>query len=239
MIEHFLNQRLTNKFRKLLGEEWFLVLEGYFNSKHFQETIKLLSNERRNYTTYPEKDSELLFKAFRTVPPSKVKVIILGQDPYHDGSFDGFAFSNTGKDRLSPSLVNILKEVETDVYKGLQLNQDPNLQRWAEQGVLLINTAHTVRKGEAGSHLHLWKLFTKVIVRKLKEIKQPKVWMLWGRKAQLMAEVPNLELLHENNLVLTSAHPSPFSAYSGFFGNKHFSQANEYLLKNGYTLIKW
>jgi len=239
MIEQFLNQRLTDKFRRLLGEEWFDVLETYFNSRHFQDTTKLLFNERRDYTIYPEKDSELLFKAFRTVPPSKVKVIILGQDPYHDGSFDGFAFSNTGEGRLSPSLKNILKEVEDDVHKGLQLDQNPNLQRWAEQGVLLINTAHTVRKGEAGSHLHLWKLFTKVIVRHLKDLKQPKVWMLWGRKAQLMAEVPNLELLHEKNLVLTSAHPSPFSAYSGFFGNKHFSQANEYLLSKGCTLIEW
>ena len=231
------NQQLKDKFERLLGCEWFERLESYLETDDFSHLTTELFRERRKYTVYPEKGSDLLLKAFRTTPFSKVKVVVLGQDPYHDGSYDGFAFSNKGKiGRLSPSLQNILKEVESDVYNGLHLDQDPDLQRWAEQGVLLINTAHTVREGEPGSHLHLWDMFTKRVIHVLVNNGKPLVWMLWGSKARKHLET---KAIPNNQLVLSSAHPSPFSAYTGFFGCKHFSQANEFLLNNNIEPIRW
>jgi uracil-DNA glycosylase len=229
--------KLKDKFLDLLGVEWFNVIEPYLDTKDFGIITVELFKERRLYTVYPEQGSDLLFKAFRTTPLSKVKVVILGQDPYHDGSFDGFAFSNKGKTgKLSPSLVNILKEIESDVYEGLMLDHDPDLERWAKQGVLLINTAHTVRKGEAGSHLHLWDMFTARVIHVLVNRHQPIVWMLWGSKAKKHFEGRTLS---KDHLKLTCPHPSPFSAYSGFFGCKHFSQANTFLLEHNIEPIKW
>lgn len=227
---------LKDKFQKLLGKEWYKILEPYLETRDFSNLTLELFKERRIHTVYPEKGSDLLFKAFRTTPFSKVKVVILGQDPYHDGSYDGFAFSNTEKLAPSPSLRNILKEVEDDVYDGFQLSQDLSLQRWAEQGVLLINTAHTVRKGEPGSHLHLWDMFTARVIHSLVNNHKPMVWILWGAKARKHLES---RVLSKDHLKLTSAHPSPFSAYSGFFGNKHFTQANEFLLNHNKEPITW
>ena len=223
------------KVENLIGREWYREFRTMLESDYFKKLGNMVAAERQVYTIYPEKYSDLLFKAFRTTPISRVKVVILGQDPYHDGSYDGFAFSNTGKTKISPSLRNIFKEVEDDVYKGLQLDQDSNLQRWAEQGVLLINTAHTVRKGQPGSHLDHWISFTLRIVYLLSQRDQPIVWMLWGKKAQsLMMLAPN-----DNHLVLKSPHPSPYSANTGFFGNKHFSQCNKYLEEHEQGQIKW
>lgn len=227
---------LKDKFQKLLGKEWYKILEPYLETRDFSNLTLELFKERRIHTVYPEKGSDLLFKAFRTTPFSKVKVVILGQDPYHDGSYDGFAFSNTEKLAPSPSLRNILKEVEDDVYDGFQLSQDLSLQRWAEQGVLLINTAHTVRKGEPSSHLHLWDMFTARVIHSLVNNHKPMVWILWGAKARKHLES---RVLSKDHLKLTSAHPSPFSAYSGFFGNKHFTQANEFLLNHNKEPITW
>jgi uracil-DNA glycosylase len=230
---------LQRKFVGLLGEEWYEVVKDYLVSKNFKQVSNLLRLERNTYKVYPEQGSELLFKAFRTVPLSKVKVVILGQDPYHDGSYDGFAFSNTisrEKPHISPSLKNILKEVESDVYKGLDLNMDPNLQRWAEQGVLLINTAHTVRKGQPASHLHIWAAFTQYIIHALSTRVGPMVWMLWGAKARRYL---NDKRIQPDHLVLESPHPSPFSAASGFFGCKHFSKANMFLEEYNVEPIKW
>ena len=231
-----LNPPLKQKFLDLLGVEWFKALEEYLNSGDFSNLTLELFKERRKYTVYPEKGSDLLFKAFRTTPLSKVKVIVLGQDPYHDGSYDGFAFSNVEKLRLSPSLVNIFKEVESDVYDGFKLVQDPELIRWAEQGVLLINTAHTVRAGEAGSHLMMWDIFTRRVINSLSRKRNPVVWILWGRKAQRHLEGIELPKSH---LKLTAAHPSPFSAYQGFFGCEHFSKTNEFLLNHNLEPITW
>lgn len=231
-----LSQQQKVKFIRLLGCEWFEVLKPYFQTKDFDWLAAELLRERQLYTVYPEQGSELLFKAFRTTPFSEVKVVILGQDPYHDGSYDGFAFSNTGKTSLSPSLRNIFKEVEDDVYDGLRLDQDPNLQRWAEQGVLLINTAHTVREGEPASHLHLWSMFTRKVIASLAELNEPIVWMLWGTKARKHLDAISLS---KSQLKLTSAHPSPFSAHAGFYGCKHFSQANKFLEDNGLRTINW
>jgi len=228
--------QLTNKFRGLFGEEWYTALKHVLQSTYWEKIGKEIAKERRIYTIYPEKNSDLLFKAFRTTPLSKVKVIILGQDPYHDGSFDGFAFSNRESLRLSPSLRNILKEVEDDIYDGFQLSQSPELKRWAKQGVLLINIAHTVRKGDPGSHINYWYEFTKQVLLLLSQQNRPIVWILWGKKAESAIEAVKMNKKH---LILKSPHPSPFSAHTGFFGNKHFSQTNEYLETNNETIINW
>lgn len=223
--------------KNLFGKEWYAELQPLVDSQYFRRLGNMVAAERQVYTIYPEKYSDLLFKAFRTTPLSKLKVVILGQDPYHNGSYDGFAFSNKGKGgRLSPSLVNIFKEVEDDVYNGLKLDQDPDLQRWAEQGVLLINTAHSVRKGEPGSHLVAWEVFTDEVVRVISQRDQYIVWMLWGKKAEYrLAGIP----MHNKQLKLVSPHPSPYSAASGFFGNKHFSQCNKYFETHEQGEIRW
>jgi uracil-DNA glycosylase len=235
------DQKLFDRFKFLLGEEWFDTLKDYFKTNGFQNLKSVLSEERERYIIYPEAGSDLLFKAFRTTPFSKVKVVILGQDPYHDpGRFDGFAFSNSRNHlihkSLSPSLRNILSEVENDAYKGFDYDSDPDLQRWAEQGVLLINTAHTVRKGEPGSHLELWKGFTHKVITSLLDKANPIVWMLWGRKAK--DHIEN-KMIKNNHLFLKSPHPSPYSASSGFFGCKHFSECNNFLKNRNVTSIIW
>ena len=231
-----LNPQLKDKFFNLLGVEWFNALEEYLESQDFSNLTLELFKERRKYTIYPEKGSDLLFKAFRTTPLSKVKIVILGQDPYHDGSYDGFAFSNDENSRLSPSLVNIFKEVESDVFDGFQLNPNPELERWAKQGVLLINTAHTVRKGEPASHLLMWNLFTGRVIRSLIKRRQPIVWMLWGAKAKYHLKD---KVLKDNHLLLKAPHPSPYSATTGFFGCEHFTKANEFLDNHNVEQIIW
>lgn len=237
------------RFLALLGEEWYGKLKGIINSPYWDDLSDHVRRERKLHTVYPEKGSDLLFKAFRTTPISKVKVVILGQDPYHDGSYDGFAFSNKGKEisNISPSLRNIFAEIkqtvypnETDPYSSGILN--PDLERWAKQGVLLINTAHTVRKGWAGSHTGAWKPFTIKVIQTLLEYSEDSkiVWILWGKFASDIFEVAYNKsdpkgIIH----ILTSAHPSPLSAYLGFFNSNHFNQANEFLSMYNITPIKW
>lgn len=227
------------RFVELFGKEWYEALGGELltNSFYWREIGYKIAQERGIYTIYPEKGSDTLFKAFRTTPLSEVKVVILGQDPYHDGSYDGFAFSNKDDgQRISPSLKNILKEVEDDVHNGFQIDQNPDLERWAKQGVLLINTAHTVRKGDPGSHLHYWQIFTNKVLLLLSQQNRPIVWILWGKKAENAAKTVKK---NEKHLYITSPHPSPFSAYSGFFGSKPFSKTNKYFEDNGIDIIHW
>ena len=222
--------------KALFGEEWYNALDTVLKSEYWRNLGQTIASERGVYTIYPEKGSDLLFKAFRTTPLTKVKVVILGQDPYHDGSYDGFAFSNREKLRLSPSLVNILKEVESDIFDGFNINQSPELERWAKQGVLLINTAHTVRKGDPASHVEYWSRFTKEVILKLLEQDQPIVWIVWGKKAMEILKSTGRNTKH---LVLISPHPSPFSAHTGFFESKPFSKANKFLETNGKSGIQW
>jgi len=230
-----------DKIEQLFGEEWYDALKIILKSEYWRELGGKIAKERMFYTIYPEKGSDTLFKAFRTTPLSEVKIVILGQDPYHDGSFDGFCFSNKGKTRnLSPSLRNIFIEVENDIYDGLRLDQDPDLERWAEQGVLLINTAHTVQKSNAGSHLEYWKPFTKEVIKKLLTEKEELVWILWGKKAQNIVDVNRaMEITKGKHLFIQSPHPSPFSADMGFFGSKPFSKANKYLEDHERRKILW
>ncbi|MHA1199822.1 MAG: uracil-DNA glycosylase [Candidatus Heimdallarchaeaceae archaeon] len=225
--------------KALFGEEWYNALDIILKSEYWRNLGQKIAKERGIYTIYPEKGSDLLFKAFRTTPLSEVKVVILGQDPYHDGSYDGFAFSNRESLRLSPSLQNILKEVESDIYDGLQVSQNPELERWAKQGVLLINTAHTVRKGNPASHLDYWRNFTSEVLQVLLKQDRTIVWMLWGKKAKRAIEDEPWKPDQEKHRFILSPHPSPFSAHTGFFGSKPFSKANKYLEANGKSRIEW
>lgn len=236
-------------FKYLLGDEWYEALKDMIESDYFRNLGSTIARERFVRPIYPEKGSDLLFKAFRTTPLSEVKCVILGQDPYHDGSYDGFAFSNSidKRGRVSPSLQNILREVQDDCYpeKNLetQFSEDykmVSLERWAKQGVLLINTAHTVAKGVPGSHMALWKPFTKRILDILMiDHNTPIVFILWGRHAQKIFYDQVGTYPISNGLVLESAHPSPFSAYTGFFGSKPFSKTNKFLTENNIKPVVW
>lgn len=227
---------MINFIRKVIGEDWFNLLGMKFVMTEVLKLGHRVKLEREKYTVYPGNGLEI-FSIFRNLPPTKVKIVIIGQDPYHDGSYDGRAFSNSNKSSgISPSLRNILKEVEDDIYKGLNLNQDPCLKRWESQGVLLMNRTLTVRAGQAGSHRHLgWEAFTNKIISRLSETSENLVFMLWGADARSV-----MPKITGNHLILTSGHPSPLSANQGFwFKNKHFSQANEYLEKHNKLKITW
>ena len=244
-------KQLQQKFRELLGEEWYWKLKDLLASPYWEKLGRFIALERKKYTIIPERGSDTFLRAFRETPVLSVKIVILGQDPYHNkGTFDGLAFSNgnlkppdTGR---SPSLINILKEVELDVYNGFELYQSADLTRWANQGVLLINTAHTVRMGEPGSHLIEWRPFTIKALKILLNEPKPIVYMLWGKKAQGvfkeasgLDELENQMIIDNNQLVLTAAHPSPFSAHNGFFGCGHFTLANKHLEKYNIKQVQW
>ena len=216
------NENLKRKF----GKGWYNLLENILISDRFKDIGRVLINSKKKY--YPDKED--IFRAFKLCPLEKLKVVILGQDPYHDGSATGLAFSNRSDSKsFSPSLRNILKEVENDVFEGFKLDQSPNLERWAEQGVLLLNTALTVEKGNPGSHAELWNRFTRDVIESISNEIPAIVYMLWGKHAKGYLEC----ISKESNFILASPHPSPFSASRGFFGNKHFSKCNEVLTEVG------
>jgi uracil-DNA glycosylase len=212
---------------RLFGEEWSEVLSKLLCSLYFQKLGKFVAEQQKN-GCIPSKKSNLLFNCFRVTPYSKVKIVILGQDPYSTpGAFDGLAFSNSTLINPQPSLRNILTEVEDDIYDGFCLEKDNySLYRWAEQGVLLINTAHTVMPYEPNrrDHIEAWKEFTDYIIKELCE-KNDLIWMLWGNSARNH----KYNIKNPSHLILESVHPSPLSASKGFFGCKHFSKANEQL----------
>ena len=184
-------------------------------------------------TIYPA--AKNIFNAFNLCPLSKVKVVIIGQDPYHEpGQAHGLCFSVESGVDLPPSLINIYKEIESDIGHKSITNGD--LTAWANQGVLLLNSTLTVRAHAAASHAgHGWETFTDAVIRAVAQNRKNVVYMLWGSFAQKKAEMVD----KNENLVLCSAHPSPLSAYRGFFGNHHFSRANEYLTQHGKTPIDW
>ena len=184
-------------------------------------------------TIYPEPKN--IFNAFNLCAFDNVKVVIIGQDPYHEpGQAHGLCFSVQSGVDFPPSLQNIYKEIESDIGHKSITNGD--LTDWARQGVLLLNSTLTVRAHDAASHAgHGWEQFTDAVINAVAKNKKHIVYMLWGSFAQKKAEIVN----KNENLVLTSAHPSPLSAYRGFFGNHHFSRANEYLVQNGESPINW
>jgi uracil-DNA glycosylase len=222
-----------------LGAEWFFKLRDEFRKDYMKNLSSFLQKERATSTIYPS--SPDVFRALRITPYSEVNVVILGQDPYHNGLADGLAFSSLNEFKTPKSLENIFKEIEDDIYGGLMLDRDVQLSRWSSQGVLLINTCLTVREGEAFSHNGQgWEQFTGEIIKSLYEVKRPIVWMLWGKAAQESFDnvIAAYGQINDSHLVLRAAHPSPFSA-SKFFGCKHFSKCNTFLASKGVNTIAW
>ena len=212
---------------------WKARLSGEFEQDYFVRLTDFVRQEYRHATIYP-RGSEI-FNAFAHCPFDRVKVVIIGQDPYHEpGQAHGLCFSVQDGARFPPSLVNIFKEITDDV--GSPTPKSGNLTRWADQGVLLLNATLTVRAHAAGSHQGRgWETFTDAVIRSLNAERQHLVYMLWGAYAQQKGAC--IDTAH--NLVLTSPHPSPLSARRGFFGNHHFSRANDYLVASGQTPIEW
>jgi len=225
------------KVIELIGEDWAQIIENEFYKEYMENLGKYIASRRRETTVYPE-TSNKVFSVFRNLPPHKIKVVIIGQDPYHDGSYDGRAFSNSGKNmKMSPSLNNIIKEIENDIYNGLLLDKDPSLERLENQGVFLLNRVLTVEKGKPNSHKGLgWEEFTARVIEELSSNYKNLVFMLWGNSSKTIEKY----IKANDHLILKSGHPSPMSANQGlWFGNKHFSLANKYLASKGINEIKW
>ncbi len=217
----------------VIEESWKRELADQFAAPYFAELKSFLVAEKQQYAVYPP--GPLIFNAFNLTPFDKVKVVIIGQDPYHEpGQAHGLCFSVQPGTKFPPSLVNIFQELHTDI--GMPIPQTGNLEGWARQGVLLLNATLTVRAHLAGSHQrHGWELFTDAAIQRLSEKRNGLVFLLWGSYAQ--AKVQLIDTSH--HYVLMAPHPSPLSAYRGFFGCKHFSKTNEILLKNGIEPIDW
>jgi uracil-DNA glycosylase len=216
-----------------IEHSWKLALKKEFEKPYWEKLTEFVRNEYENETVYPP--PKFIFNAFELCPFDSVRVVILGQDPYHGPKqAHGLCFSVPEKVAVPPSLQNIYKEINEDL--GLPIPKTGNLESWAKQGVLLLNATLSVRANTPGSHQRKgWEEFTDAVIRELSEKKEHLVFILWGRYAQEKGAVINTE----KHLILTAAHPSPFSAYNGFFGCKHFSKTNEYLETHGENKIQW
>lgn len=227
-----MNQETPKKID--LEESWLKLLAGEMEKPYFKALKAFLLEEKRKHIVYPPGNK--IFNAFNCTPFNSVKVVILGQDPYHGaGQAHGLCFSVQEGIKPPPSLINIYKEIQADTGLTMPVHKG-NLEPWAKQGVLLLNATLTVRANEAGSHQGKgWETFTDHIIQLLSAQQKELVFILWGRFAQ------NKEVLinTQNHLVLKAAHPSPFSAYNGFFGCKHFSKTNDYLQQKGKEPINW
>jgi len=212
---------------------WKEQLADEFGKAYFRQLTEFVRDEYQKNTVYPR--GTHIFNAFAHCPFDKVKVVLLGQDPYHEpGQAHGLCFSVQEGIPFPPSLINILKEIESDLGKPMPKSGD--LTRWADQGVLLLNATLTVRAHAAGSHQNKgWETFTDAVIDRLNANRTHLVYLLWGSYAQRKGSFINAS----RNLVLKSAHPSPLSAYRGFFGNRHFSQTNDYLIASGQKPIDW
>ena len=216
-----------------IEESWRQRLQTEFDKPYFRALTDFVREEYRRGAVYPP--GGLIFNAFNLCPFERVKVVIIGQDPYHEpGQAHGLCFSVNDGVMPPPSLLNIFKEIKADV--GTEPPASGNLTRWAEQGVLLLNATLTVRAHQAGSHQGKgWETFTDAVIQILAGERSHLVFLLWGSYAQRKGAMID----HSRHLVLSSAHPSPLSAYRGFFGNKHFSQTNAYLKEHGQSPISW
>lgn len=216
-----------------IEESWKARLQPEFDKDYFRNLTGFVREEYKKGPVYPP--GRLIFNAFNLCPFDRVKVVIIGQDPYHGpGQAHGLCFSVNDGVQFPPSLVNIFKEIKSDI--GTDMPLSGNLTRWAQQGVLLLNSILTVRAHQAGSHQNQgWEMFTDAVIRLLAEEREHLVFLLWGAYAQRKGAFID----RSKHLVLASAHPSPLSAYNGFFGNRHFSQTNAYLKAHGKTEIKW
>lgn len=216
----------------VLNEDWAKVLKENIDEEFKTKLFAYINNEYKTKTVYPPK--EKIFNSLNLVPIDKIKVVIIGQDPYHTkGQADGLAFScHNGTPQ--PSLTNIFKEIHSDL--GIEMSGNTQLDKWANQGVLLLNTSLTVVEGMPTSHSKCgWTTITRKVVEIINKLDQPIVFLLWGGHAKSFADL----LDNPNHLVLTASHPSPLSAYNGFFGCKHFSKCNAFLTEKGATPIDW
>lgn len=216
-----------------IESSWYEVLKQEFEEPYFYEIKSFLIQEKRQYIVYPP--SQLIFNAFNLTPFDKVKVVILGQDPYHNvGQAQGLAFSVPNGIMPPPSLKNIFKELQSDI--GMPIPTNGNLESWAREGVLLLNSCLTVRANNPASHQGIgWQRFTDAAINALSEKKEHIVFLLWGNYAIAKEKLIDTR----KHLVLKTVHPSPLSANRGFFGCRHFSQTNTYLSSNGISPIKW
>ena len=228
-----LETNIENSVNPTIDDSWREVLKNEFNAAYFTELKHFLKEEKKNNVVYPP--GPLIFSAFNHTPFNKVKVIIIGQDPYHGtGQANGLCFSVSQGIKPPPSLVNIFKEINSDL--GIPISTNGDLESWADQGVLLLNATLTVRANTAGSHQNLgWENFTDAAIKKLSEQKTGLVFLLWGKFAQAKEILIDMS----KHFVLKAAHPSPFSAYNGFMGCKHFSKTNEILKSKGAKEINW
>jgi len=218
----------------IMEESWQLVLQDELQKSYMKDLMTFLETEYKNNTIFPPQP--LIFEAFNRTPFHKVKVVILGQDPYHKlGQSHGLAFSVPPNISIPPSLRNIYKSLKND-FENFEIPLHGNLSYWAEQGVLLLNTTLTVREGQAGSHQKKgWEKFTNHVIHLLSDKKQGLVFLLWGKPAQEKEKLIDTT----KHCILKSVHPSPLSAHRGFLENKHFSKANQYLVNQGKSPIDW
>ena len=216
-----------------IAPSWGEKLQSEFDAPYFSQLTQFIRKEYATGPCYPRGNQ--IFNAFNLCPFNKVKVVILGQDPYHEeGQAEGLCFSVADGVQWPPSLQNIFKEIEGDLHRPAPATG--SLRRWAEQGVLLLNSTLTVRAHQAASHAGQgWETFTDAVVRLLSDERENLVFLLWGSYAQHKGAIVD----RQRHLVLTSAHPSPLSAYRGFFGNHHFSLCNDYLIQHYITPINW
>lgn len=217
-----------------IADSWKEVLQQEFDKPYFHNIIHFLKAEKQaGKTIYPP--GQLIFNAFNTIPFEKVKVVLLGQDPYHNpGQAHGLSFSVPLGVAPPPSLVNMFKEIESDL--GIPRPNHGNLEKWAHQGVLLLNASLTVEQHAANSHSKIgWHQFTDAVIHTLSQQREKLVFLLWGSFAKSKMELIDTK----KHCVLTAAHPSPLSAHNGFFGCRHFSKTNEWLVKNDVTPIDW
>ncbi|MBL3657592.1 uracil-DNA glycosylase [Fulvivirga sediminis] len=216
-----------------IADSWKNKLSNEFDKTYFQKLVKFVKSEYQQHTIYPPGNE--IFNAFDHCSFDETRVVIIGQDPYHGpGQANGLCFSVRDGIRKPPSLLNIFKEIKSEL--GEEIPESGNLERWAEQGVLLLNATLTVRANTAGSHQKKgWEEFTDAVIKTISDEKDGVVFLLWGAYAQKKGSIIDAE----KHYVLKSAHPSPFAADRGFFGNDHFIKTNEYLQKNGKPTINW
>lgn len=216
-----------------IDPSWKLILDSEFQAPYFEQLASFVRNEYMTHQVFPP--AKFIFNAFNLCPFDKVKVVIIGQDPYHGlGQAHGLSFSVNEGISLPPSLKNIYQEIRSDL--GIEPLPHGDLERWAKQGVLLLNATLTVQANLAGSHQKKgWETFTDSAIKAVAEEKEHVVFLLWGNYAQQKAQYID----NTKHLVLTAVHPSPLSAHRGFFGCRHFSQTNQYLTNNGLAPINW
>ncbi|MBQ9972322.1 MAG: uracil-DNA glycosylase [Firmicutes bacterium] len=216
-----------------IGNDWDDILKGEFEKEYYLELRKFLAQEYRTQTVYP--DMYNIFNALKYTAYKDVRVVIIGQDPYHEpGQAHGLCFSVQKGVKVPPSLVNIYKELKSDL--GIETPGHGCLTEWAENGVLLLNAVLTVRKSAANSHKGKgWEKFTDRVIELLNEREEPVVFILWSANAKAKAQL----ITNPKHFIITGAHPSPLSAYNGFFGGKYFSRANAFLEANGLGAVNW